>query len=122
MHECNPTGNLRLIQLWRNHHRKGDNSQKVYQSGEGSSRFSQFSKVEGGYSLKATTVAQIGPNIDSVKLADDIGGKRKGEVQQMVSQIQGVEKVDVDLSPFWVSRVPDDTSRVKINFVVKNVD
>ncbi len=97
-------------------------SQKIYEHGENATQFSQFQKVEANYSVKATATAQVGPNIDSQDIATSAKGKREGEVQQIVGAIQGVKNVDIALSPFWVTRVPDDTKRIKVTFVLENVE
>ncbi len=99
---------------------KGDTSQKVYQSGDEQTQFSSFQAVDGGYSVRAIGMAQVGPNIDSAKVAHDAGGKQIGEVKQSLESIQGIDNVDVTLSPFWVNRVPTDASRVTVTFVLKN--
>lgn len=99
---------------------KGNASQKIYASGESTTQFSSFAKVDGGYSVKAIATAQVGPNIDSNKVASDARGKMIGEVKQSLESIQGVHGVDVKLSPFWVSRVPSDANSIKVTFVLKN--
>lgn len=99
---------------------KGDTSQKVYRSGDEATQFSVFQKVEGGFSVKAIADAQVGPNIDSQKVAKDSTDKQVGEVKQSLQSIQGVENVEVDLSPFWVTRVPGDANKIKVTFVLKN--
>lgn len=101
----------------------GNNTeQKVYESGDTTTQFSEFTKADGGYTVKATATAQIGPNIDKDKLANDIKGLRVGEVQQKIQTVQGVENVDVQLSPFWVSRVPNDTKHIEIQFTLKTAN
>lgn len=100
---------------------KGDSSQKVYKSGDESTQFSSFQKLaDGSFSVRAIATAQVGPNIDSGKIASDSKGKMVGEVQQSVNSIQGVDNVNVSLSPFWVTRVPNDTGRIKVTFTVQN--
>ena len=99
---------------------KGDTSQKIYESGDNATQFSQFAKTDTGFSVRATAVAQVGPNIDSAVLAKQLEGKRVGEVQQLVGAIQGVKDVDVKLSPFWVSRVPGAADRITITFSLDN--
>jgi hypothetical protein len=99
----------------------GDTSQKVYQSGDESTQFSSFQKLaDGTYSVRAGAAAQVGPNIDSSKIANDSRGKMVGEVQQSVNSIQGVQSVNVSLSPFWVTRVPGDAGRIKVTFTVQS--
>lgn len=99
---------------------KGDTSQKVYKSGDEDTQFSNFQKVEGGYTVQAVGGAQVGPNIDGTKVAEDARGKRVGEVQQSIGSVQGVGNVDVSLSPFWVNRVPGDVKRIDVSFVINN--
>lgn len=98
---------------------EGDDSQKIYDSGEDATQFTNFETVEGGYSIKATAVAQVGPNIDDAAVAEQSKGKRVGEVQQTIEAIQGVDSVKVSLSPFWVMTVPGDTSRITVSFKVE---
>lgn len=100
---------------------KGDESQKIYKSGDEATQFSSFQRLaDGSFSIKAIASAQVGPNIDSDKVASDSRGKMIGEVQQSVSAIQGVEDVNVKLSPFWVTRVPNNTSRITVTFTIQN--
>lgn len=100
----------------------GNNTaQRVYDSGEATTQFSEFAKTDNGYTAKIAATAQVGPNIDKAKLIDEIKGMRQGEVQQKIEAIQGVESVDVNFSPFWVSRVPNDTKRITVEFTLKNV-
>lgn len=99
---------------------KNSTTQKVYESGDTSTQFISFEKNTNGYSMKVAAVAQVGPNIDTAKLAEDIKGLRTGEVQQLVGSIQGVENVDVTYSPFWVNKVPDDVKRIKITFTLNS--
>lgn len=100
---------------------KGDTSQKVFKSGDESTQFSSFQKLaDGSYTVRAIASAQVGPNIDSSQVASDSRGKMIGEVQQTVSSIQGVENVNVSLSPFWVTRVPSDTNRIKVTFTIQS--
>lgn len=97
---------------------KGDSSQKIYESGDNATQFSQFTKTDDGYSVRATAVAQVGPNINDAELVEQIKGKRVGEVRQLVEAIQGVKNVDVSLSPFWVNRVPNSTNRITVTFTL----
>ncbi len=95
-------------------------NQKVYEVGDKSTKFSEFNKVEGGYTVRAVATAQIGPNIDQAKLIRDIAGLREGEVREMVNSIDGIEDVDVVFSPFWVNSIPKDAKKVNIIFTMAN--
>lgn len=97
----------------------GKQDQKVYDSGDGSVSFSQFTSVEGGYTVKATAQAQVGPKIDESALKTELVGKRAGEIQQQLETINGVEDVETTFSPFWVTTAPG-ADKITIKFVLKN--
>ena len=95
-------------------------NQKIYESGDNGAQFSQFESLDGGlYSVKVQATAQVGPNIDEKQLTGQLAGKRSGEIQQLVENIEGVEKVEVKFSPFWVTKAPD-ADKIKITFTLKN--
>lgn len=98
----------------------GDKNQKIYESGDETTTFTQFAKTEGGFTVKAQAAAQVGPNIDDKALAAQLVGKRAGEIQQQIETIQGVEDVEVKLSPFWVTKAPQKADKITIKFVVKH--
>lgn len=83
-------------------------------------RNTEFSKTANEYKVKARAAAQVGPNIDEKALASQITGKRAGEVQQQLEDVQGVEDVNVSFSPFWVTKTPKNADKITIKFVVKN--
>lgn len=97
----------------------GKQDQKVYDSGDGSVSFSQFTSVEGGYTVKVTAQAQVGPKIDETALRKELVGKRAGEIQQQLETINGVEDVETTFSPFWVTTAPG-ADKITIKFVLKN--
>lgn len=99
---------------------EGDKAQKIYESGDEATTFTQFIKTEGGFTVKAQASAQVGPNIDDKALATQLTGKRAGEIQQQIEAIQGVEDVEVKLSPFWVTKAPQKADKITIKFVVKH--
>lgn len=98
----------------------GEKAQKIYESGDGNVAFTEFTKNESGFSVRARASGQVGPQIDDQALAKQIVKKRAGEIQQQIETIQGVEDVDVKLSPFWVTKAPGNTEKITIKFVVKN--
>lgn len=98
---------------------KSDN-QKIYESGDKTTSFSQFAAVEGGaYTVKVRAAAQVGPEIDDGTLAKTLVGKRAGEIQQQLEDIQGVEDVETKFSPFWVTTAPK-AEKITIKFLIKN--
>ncbi len=98
----------------------GEKNQKIYESGDTSTSFTEFTKNEAGFAVRARAEAQVGPNIDDRALAKQLVGKRAGEIQQQIETIQGVEDVEVKLSPFWVTKAPGTPEKITIKFVVKH--
>lgn len=98
----------------------GEKNQKIYESGDETTSFTEFNKTETGYSVRAQATAQVGPNIDDKALAQQLVGKRAGEIQQQIEAIQGVEDVEVKFSPFWVTKAPKDADKITIKFVVRH--
>lgn len=97
----------------------GQANQKIYASGDEATTFARFEDVEGGFSVKATATAQVGPNIDEKTLATQLTGKRAGEIQQQIEVVPGVEDVTVKFSPFWVTKAPGKADKIDIKFVIK---
>lgn len=94
-------------------------SQRIYDSGASSASFSGYQASSD--STKPATVqlsanGQVGPKIDDNQIKDQEKGKRSGEVQGDLRAIDGVSDVDVQLSPFWVSGVPNDVHKITIQF------
>lgn len=99
---------------------KGEAGQKIYDTGLNNLRFTSFSKAaDNSYTVTLIATGMVGPNIDSGKLAKQLVGKRVGEIQAFVQGINGVESVETDISPFWVTKAPAE-DKITIKFVVRN--
>ena len=96
----------------------GQNDQKVYTNGLSEVSFNNVAPVEGGHTASISTNGKIGPKIDENELKQFSKGKRYGEIQSRITEINGVEDVDVKFSPFWVNSAPNDVNRIKIEFKV----
>lgn len=95
-------------------------NQKIYDNGLNSIRFKDFApKENGGYAVTLLSTGEVGPNINTSNLTKQIVGKRAGEIREQVQSIDGVESVDVKLSPFWVTKAPGE-KKITIKFLVKN--
>ncbi len=57
----------------------------------------------------------LGPRIDTEQLKKDIAGKKKGDIENQIKEIEGVKDVQVTYSPFWVSKTPKNISKITIN-------
>jgi len=93
--------------------------QKIYADGDETANFSQFQAIETNYKVNVQADGQVGPKIDDEALKPQLAGKRAGEIQQMIEDVQGVESVDTKFSPFWVTKAPD-AKKITIKFILKN--
>lgn len=64
-----------------------------------------------------TASSTIGPKLDVNAIKQSIAGKKSGDVKTQLKALPGVKDVSVKLSPFWVTSVPHNSSKVTINLV-----
>lgn len=96
----------------------GQSNQKVYKNGADDTSFTNVDATDGGFTANITTNGKIGPKIDEDALKKFSKGKRVGEIQDYVRNINGVEDVDVQFSPFWVNKAPNNVDKIRIEFKV----
>jgi hypothetical protein len=98
--------------------------QKIYDNGVSTVKFADFAQNEGDQAgtVSITAVAQIGPKIDDNEIKEQVKGKRYGEIAGDLKAIDGVSDVEVNLSPFWVQSVPNDTKKITVEFELKKND
>ncbi len=54
------------------------------------------------------------PIIDNNEIKKAVAGKKTGDVSDELTKRPGIKQVDVNLSPFWVSKVPTSASKIKV--------
>lgn len=69
---------------------------------------------DGQVALNINTTVVVGPDINQDSLKQQIAGKKSGEAQDILGQVSGLSDPKVDLSPFWVGRIPKNTSKITI--------
>ncbi|MEO5691212.1 MAG: hypothetical protein ABIQ64_03435 [Candidatus Saccharimonadales bacterium] len=94
-------------------------NQSIYDKGTDAVRFNSVTKEGANYKLAIQTTGYIGPQIDATKLANQLAGKREGEIIAQVKNYDGIEDVKVEFSPFWVSKAPS-ADKVIIKFQVND--
>lgn len=97
-----------------------ENDQRVYEIDVSGAQLADFAASDGGGTANLSASAQVGPQIKDNDIKSRVKGKRFGDIQTDLKTIQGVDDVNVKLSPFWVSRVPDDTNKIKVEFKLIN--
>lgn len=94
---------------------KINDSQAIVDDGLASASFKMLgSPQNGSVDVQVSTTVTVGPKIDQDRIKTDALGKKIADVRSQVNQITGVQKVEVNLSPFWVVHVPSDSSKVTI--------
>jgi hypothetical protein len=77
----------------------------------------KLGKTEGNKtSVNMQVQVVLGPKINEDQLKQDIAGKKKGDVQNTVKSLNGVEDAEISFSPFWVSKVPKNTEKITIKY------
>ncbi len=93
-------------------------SKRIYDSGAKDAEMTDFElssdKKKATILLAAT--GKIGPKIEDDDIRAIVKGKRYGEIEKELKAIDGVSGVKVNLSPFWVFTVPDDSKKITIEF------
>jgi hypothetical protein len=65
--------------------------------------------------MSVAVTASVGPHLDVDKLTEAAVGKKSGEVKEMVKNNPGVIDVEVNYSPFWVTKAPK-ASKITVVF------
>jgi hypothetical protein len=101
-----------------------DSSQRIYSDGIDGVELSGYSSTDQGatvnINIKKGKEAQIGPNIDQASIKQQIRGKQFGDAQAIISEIKGVDNVDIKFSYFWVNTVPNDVNKIDVEFKIQN--
>ena len=93
--------------------------QKVYSNGLDSVKFSNFQAMDNGYTVKISSSGHVGPVINEDDIKKEAVGKKSEEIKAMISQQDGVEDVNVTMSPFWVSSISSE-NKIKVNSRLTN--
>jgi hypothetical protein len=76
----------------------------------------QDKKTAGNLKVAMHADARIGVQPDAESIKREAAGKKKGEVASAIENRPGVKEVNVDFSPFWVSKVPKKLSKIQVVF------
>ncbi len=94
-----------------------EKNQKIYDNGLGKLQFNDISDT----SVTFKTTGYIGPNIDEEATKPQLVGKNYQEIREKIKAIEGVQEVETNFFPFWVSTAPG-ADKIDIKFVVKKDD
>ncbi len=88
--------------------------QKIQDEGIDHAKFSVSNASASGAQVVMDTKAITGPDINVGDIKRNSRGKKAGQVKSDLDNNPDIKSVDVNLSPFWVSTVPKDTSKIKV--------
>lgn len=81
--------------------------QSVYDNGYSDVKLERKSGDEKAAVYSVSSTAQYGPQFDTEVLAKEIAGNKVGEARSTLQSLPGVKSVDINLSPFWASKLPN---------------
>lgn len=97
---------------------KDSNNQQIYDNGLNDLKLTNYKTSTAGSTVNLATTGKIGPKIDDNDIKDKVKGKNFGDAQAIVEDINGVNSADIKFSFFWVTTVPNDSNKIKIEFSV----
>lgn len=96
------------------------NNYKVYDNGAKTAKITNFYTSNNINSASLSAIAKIGPSISADYVKNMAKGKIYGDAQSALSAINGVNSVDIKFSYFWVTTVPSDENKIKVEFNLDN--
>jgi len=103
----------------------GESDQMIYSTGvsenadENKAFIESFREVSGKFTGRLKSVTKVGPEVTDQMVVEKSLGRKIGEVQSLLKSINGISKVQVETSFFWVSSVPDDINKVSVEITVE---
>lgn len=89
-------------------------NQTIQDDGLGGATISVVNTANNTVQISLQTQATVGPDINAATIKKQAAGKKIGDVKALVNTVPGVTNVDVKLSPFWVSSVPTNLSKITV--------
>lgn len=93
-------------------------NQRAYDNGAKKATFQDVSNGKDSSQLTLIATSKLGPKLDEAAIKQQSLGKKTGEIQENLQGIRGIEDVQVNYFPFWVTSVPGDPHKVNVQFKV----
>ena len=91
-----------------------NNKQSVLDNGLSSMVYNVDTLTANSAKMTASTTATVGPDLDVAVITKESAGKKPGAIKDELRTNPDVTDVEVKLSPFWVSSVPNKESKIKV--------
>ncbi len=90
--------------------------QRVYDTGASDVQFTNVDKSDEGLRATLSTNGKIGPKITEDQVKELAAGQRYNDIRSRVEAINGVNSVEIEMSPFWVSQAPNNVNKIMVEF------
>jgi hypothetical protein len=97
-----------------------DEDQRIYDDGIDDVKLSNFVKTGDTATVKILGTGKVGPKIDEDVTKEQVKGKKAGEAQSIIGNIDGVDDVKVNYSFFWVTTIPNNLDKITIEFKLQD--
>ena len=74
----------------------------------------------GAIKVEVQTTVTVGPKIDASAVKKGVAGKKKGDASSTIQSNPGVKEVNINLSPFWVSKIPTKEKKITVTIIQAN--
>lgn len=92
--------------------------QRIYSVGD--PFLERFTDTIGGFTAKLKSTTQTGPKVTEQDIMDKTKGKKVGEAKAIIKDINsGISNVEVEVSYFWVTSIPNDENKITIEMNVE---
>lgn len=96
---------------------KDNKQQNIVSDGASKARFTVLSNQDPNkVQMSMVATASVGPNLSEEDVKKVAAGKKTGDIKSELEKIDGVTKVSVEYSPFWVSKVPSNQGKITVVF------
>lgn len=93
-----------------------DSSKSVRSNGLDSAVYRLTTKSSAtNQTINLQTVATLGAIFDENAIAEEVRGKKRGDIERLLESREGVRSVSVEYSPFWISTTPKSANKIQIN-------
>ncbi len=88
--------------------------QSILNDGLDKAVYNVNSQTDSGAQLTLSTTAAVGPHLDIASIKKAEAGKKAGEIKSDLLKNPDVTNVKVNISPFWATTVPSNTTKITI--------
>ncbi|HEV2402570.1 MAG TPA: hypothetical protein VGS08_00015 [Candidatus Saccharimonadales bacterium] len=95
-------------------------SQKILNDGLGSATITSQNPNSGSAAVSIQTGVLVGSALDQATIKKQVAGAKPASAETTIRNYPGVTNVRVSLSPFWVTGIPKNTSKITVKIVNPN--